>query len=123
MMTLREQGEALARNWETMTVIRADDHAVLVRCAAALRALLASPEATDPDERVKRGFRIGIAAAARHVAGFETGGGWHNVLAAEIRDLAAPALAPSIATRLGPHCTEGDEETLKAVDGALTENA
>jgi hypothetical protein len=34
----------------------------------------------------------------------------------------APALAPSIATRLGPHCTEGAEETLKAVDGALKEN-
>jgi hypothetical protein len=93
MMTLREQGEALARNWETMTVIRADDHAVLVRCADALRALLASPEATDPDERVKRGFRIGIAAAARHLRE-RCFGAWDvNLVAAEIETLASPPRA------------------------------
>jgi len=41
----------------------------------------------EPDARVKKGFRIGIAAAAKLVASYENGGGWHNVLAAEIRDL------------------------------------
>jgi hypothetical protein len=33
----------------------------------------------------------------------------------------APALAPSIASLLGPHCTEGDEETLAHTTKACRE--
>jgi hypothetical protein len=158
MTTLREKVEALARNWETMTVIWPEDHCVLVRCASDLRALLASPEATTGEaERMRRGLlaveahhtsmnraslrpltnsttlRIVKAAlmgcghlfgdacgkcqpsvpcCARHpdapVRRF--GPLWRCSECGEDASLLRAALAPSIATRLGPHCTEGDEE-------------
>jgi hypothetical protein len=66
MTTLREKVEALARNWETMTVIWPEDHCVLVRCASDLRALLASPEATTGEaERMRRGL---LAVEAHHTS-------------------------------------------------------
>jgi hypothetical protein len=40
---------------------------------------------------------------------------------AEVRAEPSPALAPSIASLLGPHCTEGDEETLAHTTKACRE--
>jgi hypothetical protein len=141
MTTLREKVEAIAKEWEAEAARRdraamrfKRDMRVSLQTgasfernhAAALRALLASPEATDPDARVKKGFRIGINAAAKAIDSALDDPDLLNDPAAVIApgDLVERvlALAPSIATRLGPHCTEGDEETLKAVNGALKEN-
>jgi hypothetical protein len=143
-MTLREKVEALATEWEALgnAPVRFayhEQHAAdsaeadtYERCSAALRALLASPEATTG--AAARGPCYYVFAAAldhRNVLACDE---CHRVPSCpscpetkwtEERGFhyvpRAPALAPSIATRLGPHCTEGDEETLKAVNGALKE--
>jgi hypothetical protein len=154
-MTLREKVEALATEWEALgnAPVRFayhEQHAAdsaeadtYERCSAALRALLASPEATTPV--------LGFADALRIARGCtDYGGGYrgddeefaiyqhgiqtviNSLTAAAERGLAdtqvlalhamgAPALAPSIATRLGPHCTEGDEETLAHTTNACKE--
>jgi rubrerythrin len=147
-MTLREAVEALAAKWERdaeyfaevarrSTIERARDAAARLRNdhkdrAAALRALLASPEATTG--AAARGPCYYVFAAAldhRNVLACDE---CHRVPSCpscpetkwtEERGFhyvpRAPALAPSIASLLGPHCTEGDEETLAHTTKACRE--
>jgi hypothetical protein len=155
MTTLREKVEAEVGRWSSVAeggLTAADAFKML----AALRALLASPEATTGEDDLsaldKRicafGARIGLGNAgvlALHGEPSHTwmiparwsvrwrrdyGGVPSDERLAEAESLPealamaeawednndaagpqpSPALAPSIATRLGPHCTEGDEE-------------
>jgi hypothetical protein len=143
-MTLREKVEALATEWEALgnAPVRFayhEQHAAdsaeadtYERCSAALRALLASPEATTG--AAARGPCYYVFAAAldhRNVLACDE---CHRVPSCpscpetkwtEERGFhyvpRAPALAPSIASLLGPHCTEGDEETLAHTTKACRE--
>jgi hypothetical protein len=91
-MTLREKVEALATEWEALG-------------NAPVRFAF---------------YQHGIQTVINSLtAAAERGLADTQVLA--LHAMGAPALAPSIATRLGPHCTEGDEETLAHTTNACKE--
>jgi hypothetical protein len=161
--------EALAKEWEECGARSPGwGGPSWAAAAAALRALLASPEATTGtddsltalDKRIcSFGARINLGDGGelhlhgepshtwmiparwevRWRRGYEgVASDWREVSAESLpealdaaesweddNDAAepqpAPALSPSIATRLGPHCTEGDEEISNAAVNACKE--